>query len=42
MNVVEHVLLRCPRELISVGMDNEKYMQGPGFKLRPPKKKCVF
>jgi hypothetical protein len=28
-----------PRELSSTGKDNALYMQGPGFKSRPPQKK---
>jgi len=30
---------KCPRELGSVGKDNAKNMQGPGFEPRTPQKK---
>ena len=34
----------CSDELSSTGKDNASYLQGPGFKSRPPQKKseCLY
>jgi len=38
-NTNETLILLCPHEINSVGMDNAYYMQGPRFESRPPQKK---